>query len=113
MRRGEIWWAGHGEPAGSEAAYRRPVIVVSANFLNDSELRTVLTIPVTGNLTREHYRGNVRLPASKTTGLGKPSVALVMLVTATNRNLLTERVGKVPDSLMPAIDAGLRLVLAL
>jgi mRNA-degrading endonuclease toxin of MazEF toxin-antitoxin module len=36
-----------------------------------------------------------------------------MLVTATNRNLLTERVGKVPDSLMPAIDAGLRLVLAL
>jgi mRNA-degrading endonuclease toxin of MazEF toxin-antitoxin module len=89
------------------------VVIVSVNFLNESRLRTVLTVPVTGNLTREHYRGNVRLPATKTTGLGKPSVALVMLVTATNRSSLTERVGRVPDDLMPAIDAGLRLVLAL
>ena len=63
MRRGEIWWAGHGEPVGSEPGYRRPVVIVSANFLNESRLRTVLIVPVTANLTREHYRGNVRLPA--------------------------------------------------
>ena len=113
MRRGEIWWAGHGEPVGSEPGYRRPVVIVSANFLNESRLRTVLIVPVTANLMREHYRGNVRLPATKTTGLGKPSVAVVMHVTTMNRNILVERIGKVPDDLMPAIDAGLRLVLVL
>jgi mRNA interferase MazF len=113
MRRGEIWWAGQGEPVGSEPGYRRPVVIVSANFLNESHLRTVLVVPVTANLTREHYRGNVRLPAGKATGLGKPSVAVVMHVTTMNRIILTERIGKVPDNLMPVIDAGLRLVLAL
>ena len=61
----------HGEPVGSDPDIGGRVIV-SANFLNESRLRTVLIVPVTANLTREHYRGNVRLPATKTTG--KPSV---------------------------------------
>jgi mRNA-degrading endonuclease toxin of MazEF toxin-antitoxin module len=36
-----------------------------------------------------------------------------MHVTTMNRNILTERIGRVPDDLMPAIEAGLRLALAL
>ena len=113
MRRGEIWWAGQGEPVGSEPGYRRPVVIASANFLNESALRTVLIVPVAANLTRENYRGNVRLPATKATGLGKPSVAVVMHVTTMNRSILSERIGRVPDDLMSDIDAGLRLFLAL
>jgi mRNA interferase MazF len=113
VRRGEIWWADFGTPRGSEPGYRRPIVVVSGNALNDSELKTVLTIPVTANLTRERYRGNVRLPAGKATGLGKPSVAVVSLVNSTNRTTLVERAGRVPDDLMSDIDRGLRLVLAL
>jgi mRNA interferase MazF len=113
VRRGEIWWADYGEPTGSVAGYRRPLVIVSANFANQSSIRTVLTVPVTANLTREHYRGNVRLPATKVTGLDKPSVAVVILVNKTNKNLLADRIGRVPDDLMSDIDAGLRLVLAL
>jgi mRNA interferase MazF len=89
------------------------VLIVSANFLNESRLRTVLIVPLTAKLTREHYRGNVRLPANKATGLGRPSVAVAMHVSTLNRNLLIERVGRVPDELMRAIDDGLRIVLAL
>jgi hypothetical protein len=64
---GEIWWAGR-VSLSIRARIRRPVVIVSANFLNESHLRTVLVVPVTANLTREHYRGNVRLPAGKATG---------------------------------------------
>jgi mRNA interferase MazF len=100
-------------PRGSEPGYRRPVVIVSSNPLNESGFKTVLTIPVTGNLTRERYRGNVRLPANKETGLSRPSVAIVSLVNTTNRNLFLHRLGRVPDDLMGDIDRGLRLVLAL
>jgi mRNA interferase MazF len=113
VRRGEIWWADYGPPRGSEAGYRRPLVIVSANALNESNLRTVLTIPVTANLTRERYSGNVRLPADKTTGLSKTAVAIVSLVSTTNRSLLGDRIGRVPDGLMADIDRGLRFVLAL
>lgn len=113
VRRGEIWWVDYGQPRGSEAGHRRPLVIVSANALNESDLKTVLTIPVTGNLTRERYRGNVRLPAGKATGLSKASVAIVSLVSTTNRSLFLDRMGRVPDALMSDIDRGLRLVLAL
>jgi mRNA interferase MazF len=113
MRRGEIWWADFGTPRGSEPGYRRPVVIVSSNAVNESGFKTVLTIPVTGNLTRERYQGNVRLPANKETGLSRASVAVVSLVNATNRNWLLSRSGRVPDDQMVDIDHGLRLVLAL
>ena len=112
MRRGEIWWAALGEPAGSEAGFRRPVLIVSANALNVSEMKTVLAVPLTSNLTRDYYVTNVRLPA-RSTGLKDASVAIVSLVAAANKRVLVERVGRLPEELMSQIDNGLRLVLAL
>jgi mRNA interferase MazF len=112
MRRGEIWWCAYGEPFGSEAGYRRPTLIVSANVLNESKLLTVSTVAITGNLHIEHLPTNVRLPANAT-GLSKPSVAQLHLLTVTNKRLLTDRIGRVPDGLMAQIDDGLRLVLGL
>ncbi len=112
MKRGELWWASLGEPSGSEAGFRRPVLIVSANELNASNLRTVITLPVTGNLSREHYEMNVRLPA-RGTGLSAPSVVQTSIISTTNKRLLTERIGRVPNDLMARVDAGLKLVLAL
>ncbi len=112
MKRGEIWWASLGEPAGSEPGYRRPMLIVSSNSLNGSRLPTVLALPVTARLSREDYPGNVRLPERKT-GLRRASVAVVNQVNTVNRRLFTERIGRVPDDLMARIDEGLKLVLAL
>ncbi len=112
MRRGEIWWASMGEPSGSEPGFRRPFLIVSSNRLNESGLATALAIPITARLSRENYPGNVRLPERRT-GLSKASVAIVNQVMTINRRLFTERIGRVPDSLMADIDDGLRLVLAL
>jgi mRNA interferase MazF len=112
MKRGEIWWASTGEPSGSEPGYRRPYIIVSANRLNDSDLRTVVTIPLSRKLSREAYPENVRIPAASS-GLAHPSVAIVNQVATLNKLVLTERVGRVPNSLMSRIDDGLRVILAL
>lgn len=112
MKRGEIWWASTGEPSGSEPGYRRPHIIVSANKLNDSDLRTVLTIPLSRKLSREAYPENVRIPGGRS-GLAHPSVAIVNQVATLNKLVLTERIGRVPVALMGRIDDGLRVVLAL
>ena len=112
VRRGEIWWAALGEPSGSEPAYRRPTVIVSSNTINTSALKTVVTVPLTGNLSREFLDTSVRLPA-RGTGLSAASVALVNLAGVTNKRILLERIGRVPDALMAEIDIRLRLVLAL
>jgi mRNA interferase MazF len=112
MRRGEIWWAALDMPSGSEPGYRRPVVIVSSNLFNQGGLRTILTIPLTTNLARGDVKGNVRLP-SRQTGLAKTSVALAIQVAATDKRMLFDRIGRVPDAIMSEIDEALRLVLAL
>ncbi|MDX2307032.1 MAG: type II toxin-antitoxin system PemK/MazF family toxin [Hyphomicrobium sp.] len=112
MRRGEIWWAELGDPSGSEAGFRRPVLIVSGNDINESRLKTVLTVPLTSNLSREHFDFSLRIPANAA-GLRKPSVALLNLITTTNRLVLTEQAGRVPDDIMAKVDDRLKLVLGL
>ncbi len=112
MRRGEIWRAALDVPQGSEPGYHRPVVIVSSNVFNERGLRSVLTIPVTSNLSRESLMGNVRLP-SRGTGLAKNSVALAIQVGTTDKRCLFERIGRVPDVTMTEIDDALRLALAL
>ena len=50
MTRGEIWWVDFGVPFGSEVGFRRPVIVLQNNILNESNLRTVVVLPLTRNI---------------------------------------------------------------
>ena len=54
MKRGEIWWASMSEPRGSEPGYRRPVVIVSANAFNESNIQTVIVAIITSNL---HFLG--------------------------------------------------------
>ena len=56
--------------------------------------------------------GNVLLP-KRASGLPKESVANVSQVVTVDRDVLTERAGKVPTELLATVDAGLRLVLSL
>ncbi len=112
MKRGEIWWASLREPEGSEPGGRRPVVIVQSDDANASRLRTTLAVALTGNLAWAAARANVSLPA-EVTGLPKDSVAHVYNLVTVDRSRLTEKVGRVPRSLMTAIDAGLRAALDL
>jgi mRNA interferase MazF len=112
MLRGEIWWADLPEPAGSMPGYPRPVLVVQADRFNRTGIRTVLVLIMTSTTRLAAAPGNVLLPKNDT-GLPKDSVANITQVYTVDRELLTERVGMLPSSLMRDVDNGLRPVLGL
>lgn len=112
MRRGEIWWASLGMPAGSAPGYRRPVLVVGSNDFLASRIRTVTVITVTSNVALAEAPGNVRL-SRRESGLPRESVANVSQVLTVDKDRLTERVQTLGAPTMRAVDVGLRLALAL
>ena len=110
ISQGDVWWAGLGEPAGSEPGYRRPIIVIQGDALNRSRIATVVCVPLTRNLKWAGAPGNVLLK-SDVTGLPGDSVANVSQIVALDRQGLTERVGKVGSRQLKAILDGVDIVL--
>lgn len=110
ISQGEIWWADLPSPAGSGPGFRRPVVVVQGDALNQSRIATVICVPLTSNLKWGDAPGNVVL-ASKTTGLAKHSAANVSQILTVHRELLTECAGKVSRARVQLILAGLDVVL--
>jgi mRNA interferase MazF len=110
ISQGEIWWADLGEPAGSGPGFRRPVVVVQCDSLNQSRIGTVVCVPLTSNLKWADAPGNVLLTA-KTTGLSQDSVANVSLIVAIDRGQLNECVGKLRRRQVDLVLAGIDIVL--
>ncbi|MEM9696343.1 MAG: type II toxin-antitoxin system PemK/MazF family toxin [Myxococcota bacterium] len=112
VHRGEVWWVDLAEPRGSEPGFRRPVIIVQEDLLNQSALATVMVVPITSNLRRARARGNVLLK-QRDTGLTKDSVALACQVLTVDELDLDALVGALPQRVMNELDDGLRLTLSL
>ena len=93
ISQGEIWWADLPLPKGSGPGFRRPVVVVQSDSLNRSSIATVICVPLTSNLKWALAPGNVHLSA-RLTGLPKNSVANVSQIVTVDKDLLTERVGR-------------------
>ena len=112
MRRGEVWWASLPEPLGSGPGFRRPAVVVQSDRFNDSLINTVVVAIVTSNLARAAAPGNVTLSASES-GLPRESVINLSQIMTLDRTLLTEKVSRLSDGTMIAVDDGLKLVMGL
>jgi mRNA interferase MazF len=107
---GDVCWASLADPVGSGAGFRRPVLIVQGDSFNASRISTAVVVPLTSNERLAAAPGNVLLPAAST-GLPKDSVANVSQIVAIDRELLTERVGRLPDSYLSRVMAGIDLVL--
>ena len=110
--RGEIWWANLPEPRGSEPGYRRPVLVVQADYFNLSRIQTAIVATITTNVELADAPGNVLLPA-RSTGLPRDSVVNVSQLLTLDRSFLTEHAGTISPRLQRSVDEGLRTVLQL
>ena len=106
-----MWWADLGDPRGSEPGFRRPLLIVQADSFNRSRIETAIAVVLTSNLRLLDAPGNV-LVARRATGLPKDSVANVSQIITIDRDMLTDRAGKLPAETMSAVDAGLRTVLS-
>jgi len=110
IEQAEVWWADLEEPSGSEPGYRRPVVVVQSNALNSSRIATTICVPVTRNLKWADAPGNVLLPRGET-GLPQDSVANVSQIVTLDKQVLTERVRKIPRRRFELILSGIDTVL--
>lgn len=112
IARGELWWADLGLPRGSAPALRRPVLIVSADQYNRSDLGTVTVVVLTTATQLAALPGNVAVPADLG-GLQRDSVVNVTQVATIDRGALEERLGALPDWLLAQVDAGLVRALGL
>jgi mRNA interferase MazF len=110
ISQGEVWWADLPALAGSGPGFRRPVVVVQGDALNRSRIATAVCVPLTSNLRWAGAPGNVSLSA-RLTCLPKDSVANVSRIVTVDRDLLTERVGKLPCAKLKLLFAGIDVVL--
>jgi len=111
IRQGDVWWADLGEPGGSGPGYRRPVVVVQADPFNRSRIATVVVVPLTTNMKWVDAPGNVLLPAPST-GLPSASVAVASLITAVDKRLLDEHVGKLPTAKLRSVLDGIAIIIS-
>ncbi|MDR3337618.1 MAG: type II toxin-antitoxin system PemK/MazF family toxin [Treponema sp.] len=112
MMRGEIWWADFGPPFGSEAGYRRPVLVVQDDMFNESRIRTIVVLPLTTNLRLLDAPGNV-LINKRESKLAEDSVIIVAQFYALDRQKFIERISKVKSGTMERVENGMMLVLGI
>lgn len=112
MKKGEIWWASLDEPVGSGPGYRRPVIIISSNEFNASNIKTVIVAVITSNLRLADAPGNFSI-AKKESGLSKESVVNVSQLLTLDKSFLTKSVGKLSGRKIVALNEGIKLVLAI
>jgi len=110
ISQGEVWWADPPKPVGSGPGFRRPVVILQCDAFNRSRIATVVGVPLTSNTGLAEVPGNVLL-SSGATGLPKASVANASQVITLDKELLTERVGKLARVKLELVLAGLDTVL--
>jgi len=110
ISQGEVWWADLPAPAGSGPGFRRPVVVAQCDALNRSRIGTVVCVPLTSNLKWAGAPGNVSLPA-RLTGLPRDSVANVSQIVSVDKELLTVRVGRLPQAKLDLLVSGINVIL--
>ena len=91
---------------------RRPCVVVSSPDVLGVDVWQTHVVPLTSNLDRAGLAGNVLLDPV-VTGLPKPSVAVPLGLELIDRAWLEEQTGRLPTTLIDAIDNGIRQVLGL
>jgi mRNA interferase MazF len=112
MTRGELWQADFGIPFGSEAGFRRPVLIVQDDAFNESRIRTIAVLPLTTHLRLLDAQGNVFVN-TKESKLGEDSVIIVAQFYALDRRKFIERTSKLKRETMEKVENGMMLVLGI
>lgn len=110
VNRGEVWWAELSDPVGSEAGYKRPIVVIQADSFNLSRINTVICIVITSNLKLAEAPGNLFLSA-RSTGLPKNSVLNVSQIITIDKSFLTEKIGDLSSKQLLKLNDSLKMIL--
>jgi mRNA interferase MazF len=112
MTRGELWWADFGIPFGSEAGYKRPVLIMQNDFFNRSNINTTIVIPLTTNMIWADAPGNIVITKSEST-LKKDSVLVLSQIKAIDRLRLIEKITKIDRGFIENVEKNMLFVLGI
>jgi len=112
MMRGELWWADFGLPFGIKSGFRRPVLILQNDSFNNSNINTVIIIPLTTNMALAEAPGNVVVSRKEST-LSKDSVLVVSQLSAIDKKRLAEHIGKITKQTLQEVEEGIKLILNL
>ncbi len=108
--RGEVWWVDFEPTLGSEANKRRPALVISVRALAHLPVRVV--VPLTSWQEQHSIQSNkVRVAASASNGLVRDSAVDILLVRAVSLERFSQKIGRVPQSVVDEIAAGVAVVI--
>lgn len=108
--RGEIWLAELNPVRGHEQGGRRPVLVISADPLNDSPADLVIALPLTTTLRGIPFHVLVNPPEG---GLKVPSAVLCEAIRSISKNRCLKRWGGISLQTLFQVEDRLRILLNL
>jgi mRNA interferase MazF len=108
--RGEIWFANLSPTRGREQRGARPVLIVSADPLNQGPAELVIVVPLTTTDRRVPVHVRIDPPNG---GVREPSFAMCEAVRSISKERLERRFGMVDADSMRLVDDRLRIVLDL
>jgi mRNA interferase MazF len=99
-------------PLGSEAGYKRPVLIVQDDSFNESRIRTIVVVPLTTNLRLAEAPGNVFIKKTESK-LADDSAIVVAQLYALDKDRFIEKISKVNKGIMEKVENGMMLVLGI
>ena len=105
VRRGDIYYADLSPVVGSEQGGIRPVLIVQ-NDTGNKYSPTVIAAAITSQINKARLPTHIPLEA-KSFGLTKDSVVLLEHIRTIDKKRLKERMGKLDDELMNAVDSAI------
>ena len=111
IRRGDIYYADLSPVVGSEQGGIRPVLIVQNNVGNRYS-PTVIAAAITSQQSNAKLPTHIPLHAD-TSGLTKDSVVLLEQVRTIDKRRLKEKMGRVDDASMSAINNAISISLGL